>query len=87
MVTDVRYTLSKCSKYLLAEKWNYMVLRDFSYNKHARQNGYLWGMSDCFLALLGAPMVTDGASMVPVGRYAFLESSKGLVTVKNRNMR
>ena len=32
-------------------------------------------------------MVTDGASMVPVGRYAFLESRKGLVTVKNRIMR
>ena len=40
-------------------------------------------MSGRFLALLGAPMVTDGASMVPVGRYAFSESRKGLVTVKN----
>ena len=41
----------------------------------------------CFLALLGAPMVTDGASMVPVGRYAFPESRKVLVNLKNGIMR
>ena len=40
-------------------------------------------MSGRFLALLNAPMVTEEASMVPVGRYAFHESRKSLVTVKN----
>ena len=35
----------------------------------------------------GPPMVTDGASMVPAGRYAFPKNRKGLVSVKNGIMR
>ena len=86
MVTDERYALSKCSKYILTEKWNYMVViygvKKLQLQQTCQANGQIWGMSDGFLALLGAPMVTDGASIVPAGRYAFPESRKGLVTVK-----
>ena len=64
-----------------------MVLRDFSYNKHARQMVRYGVCQMVFWLSWGPPMVIDGASMVPAGRYAFPKNRKGLVSVKNRIIR
>ena len=59
-----------------------MVLRDFSYNKHARQMVRYGECQMVFWLSWGPPMVTDGVSMVQAGRYAFPKNRNGLVSVK-----
>ena len=83
MVTDVRYALSKCSKDILTVKWNYKTFA--TTNMPGKM--FRYGVCQFVFWLSWGPLWLQRASMVPVGRYAFPESRKGLVSVKNGIMR